>query len=50
MAWAFTPFTGAPIDTIANGQPPGPWEIPVTPPTPFQVTLIYTGKWTVGPQ
>ncbi len=30
-AWAYTPYTGQPIDGPQNGVPPGPWNINIQP-------------------
>lgn len=35
-AWAFTPYSGQPIDGPQNGPAPGPWDINASPPNQFQ--------------
>jgi len=34
-SWKHEPYHGGPVDGEFNGQPPAPWDIPVTIPAPF---------------
>lgn len=35
-SWAFEPYTGDPISSISSGTPTLPWNLPASPPAPFQ--------------